>query len=87
MKEALLRFTVVSFSGKLIFNGVQGHFSASIKIDIFKTLLGVSPGFLHMNTRIENIVCVRRGYKKEGFLTTHCRSWMWCENILNKVLH
>ena len=37
-KEALLRFTVVSFLGKLIFNGVQGHFYASIKITIFKTL-------------------------------------------------
>ena len=37
-KEALLRFTVVSFSGKLIFNGVRGHFYASIKITIFKTL-------------------------------------------------
>ena len=33
-KEALLRFTVVSFSGKLIFDGVQGHSYASIKIAI-----------------------------------------------------
>ena len=32
MKEALLRFTIVLFSGKLIFNGVQGHIYASIKI-------------------------------------------------------
>ena len=32
MKEALIRFTVVSFSGKLIFSGVQGHSYASIKI-------------------------------------------------------
>ena len=31
-KEELLKFTVVSFLGKLIFNGVQGHFYASIKI-------------------------------------------------------
>ena len=38
MKEALLRFTVVLFSGKIIFSGVQGHFYASIKIAIFKTL-------------------------------------------------
>ena len=38
MKEVLLKFTVVSFLGKLIFNGVQGHFYASIKITIFKTL-------------------------------------------------
>ena len=38
-KEALLRFTVVSFSGKIIFGGVQGHFYASIKIVIFKTLI------------------------------------------------
>ena len=38
MKEALLRFTVISFSGKLIFSGVQGHFYARIKIAIFKTL-------------------------------------------------
>ena len=37
-KETLLRFTVVSFSGKLIFIGVQGHFYASIKIAIFKAL-------------------------------------------------
>ena len=33
-KEALLRFIVVSFSGKLIFDGVQGHSYASIKIAI-----------------------------------------------------
>ena len=38
MKEALLRFTVVSFSGKLIFHGALGHSDASIKIAIFKTL-------------------------------------------------
>ena len=38
MEEALLRFTVVSFLGKLIFSGVQGHFYASINIGIFKTL-------------------------------------------------
>ena len=37
-KEALLRFTVVSFLGKLIFNGVQGHFYTGIKTAIFKTL-------------------------------------------------
>ena len=39
-KEALYfyRFTVVSFSGKLIFNGVQGQSYTSIKIAIFKTL-------------------------------------------------
>ena len=34
-KEALLRFTVVSFSDKLIFSGVQGHSDAGIKISIF----------------------------------------------------
>ena len=39
-KEALLRFTVL-FSGKL-FNGVQGHFYASIKITTFKTLRKLS---------------------------------------------
>ena len=33
MNEALLRFTVVLFSGKLIFNGVQGHFYTSIKFE------------------------------------------------------
>ena len=33
MREALQRFTVVLFLGKLIFSGVQGHFYA-----IFKTL-------------------------------------------------
>ena len=37
-KKALLRFTVVLISGKLIFNGVQGHSDASIEIAIFKTL-------------------------------------------------
>ena len=31
-KEALLRFTVVLFSGKLIFHGVLGHSYASIKL-------------------------------------------------------
>ena len=36
-KEALLGFTVVSFSGKLIFNAVQGHSVTSINIAIFKT--------------------------------------------------
>ena len=66
-KEALLRFTIVLFSDKLIFNGEQGHSDASSKIAIFKTLrmldttvLVVSPGSLHMNTSIENIVCVHR---------------------------
>ena len=34
MKEVLLRFTIVVFSGKLIFNGVLGHSYASIKIFI-----------------------------------------------------
>ena len=38
MKEALLIFTVVSFLGKLIFNGALGHSYASIKIATFKTL-------------------------------------------------
>ena len=38
MKEALSRFTVISFLGKLIFNGVQGHFYDSTKIAILKTL-------------------------------------------------
>ena len=33
-KEALLRFIVVSFSDKLIFNGVRGQINASIKIAI-----------------------------------------------------
>ena len=37
-KEALLKFTVVSILGKLIFNGVWWHFYPSIKIAIFKTL-------------------------------------------------
>ena len=36
-KEALLRFAIVLFSGKLIFNRVQGRSYASIKIAIFKT--------------------------------------------------
>ena len=38
MKESILRFTVVLFSGKLIFSGVLGHSYVSIKIAIFKTL-------------------------------------------------
>ena len=67
--KTILRFTVFSFPGKLIFNGVQGHSYNSIKIAIFKpqrrlaqheTLLVVSPGSLHMNMSTENIVCVDR---------------------------
>ena len=58
MKEALLRFAVVSFSGKLILNGVLGHFYASIK-----TLRRLN----NMNTSIENIVFVHKVYLKEGF--------------------
>ena len=30
--------SIMWFSGKLIFNGVQGHFYGSIKISVFKTL-------------------------------------------------
>ena len=45
---------------------LQGHFNTNIKIAIFKiqheSLLVVSPGSLHMNTSIENIVCVHRVY-------------------------
>ena len=41
MKEAFLRFTVVSFLGKLIFNEMLGHFYAGIKIAIFKTPRGL----------------------------------------------
>ena len=39
MKEALLRFTVVLFSGKHIFNGVQGH--SSIKMYVFHVNVNV----------------------------------------------
>ena len=35
--EEKIRFTIVSFLSKLIFNGVQGHFYASIKIAILNT--------------------------------------------------
>ena len=42
LNTPLLRFTVVSFSGKLIFNGVPGHWYASIKIAIFRTLRRVN---------------------------------------------
>ena len=49
-EEELLRFTVVSFSGKLIFNGVQGHFYASIKISIFKTLRRLTPESLTLKS-------------------------------------
>ena len=54
MKEALFRFTIVLFSGKLIFNGVQGHFYASIKIAIFKTLrrLDTTWNFARSITRV-----------------------------------
>ena len=68
-KEALLRFTVVSFSGKLISAGCYGHSDDSIKIvktlegsTQHETLLVVSPESLHMNTSIENTVCVHRVY-------------------------
>ena len=54
MKDALLRFTVVSFSGKLIFNGLQGHFYVSIKIAIFKTIrrLDTTWSCAHSITRV-----------------------------------
>ena len=52
-KEALLRFTIILFPGKLIFNGVLGQ---------HETLLIVSPGSLHINMSIENIVCVHSVY-------------------------
>ena len=37
-KEALLRFAIVSFSGKLIFSGVQVHSYGNIKIAITKKI-------------------------------------------------
>ena len=53
-KEALLRITVVSFSGKLNFSGVRGHWYASIKITIFKTLrrLNTTWNFVRGITRV-----------------------------------
>ena len=55
MKEALIRFTVVSFSGKLIFNGVQGHSYASIKIAIFKAVrrLDTTLNFAYIHSQIK----------------------------------
>ena len=65
-KEALLRFTVVLFFGQANFQWSAGEL-ANIKITIFKTQLLVLPESLHMDMSIENIVCVHRIYKKEGF--------------------
>ena len=74
-KESLLRFTVVLFLGKLIFNGVQGHFSASIKITIFKTLrrLDTTWNFARSITRVstnehehwEHCLCTQSWLKRE----------------------
>ena len=57
MKEALLRLTVVSFAGKLIFNGVLGHFYASINIAVFKTLrrLNTTWNFARSITRVSTL--------------------------------
>ena len=58
--------------------GVLGHSYASIKIAIFKTLieletqhetlLVVSPGSLHMNTSLKNIVFGTQSLLKRQFL-------------------
>ena len=50
----LLRFTVVLFLGKLIFNGVQGPSYARIKNTIFKTVrsLDTTWNFAHSITRV-----------------------------------
>ena len=82
MKEALLRFTIVLFSGKLIFNGVRGHWYNSIKIAILKTLRGLDTAwnFARSITRVSTHEhehwehCLCRVYQKEGFWTTHVSS-------------
>ena len=54
-KQALLRFTVVPFSGKLIFQWeCYGHFYDSIKISIFKTVrrLDTTWNFKHFKLQV-----------------------------------
>ena len=73
-KAALLRFTVVLFSGKLIFNGVLGHSYASIKITIFKTPRGLDTtwNFARSITRVsthehehwEHCLCIQSLLKR-----------------------
>ena len=71
-KAALLRFTVVSFSGKPFFSGV--HFYDSIKISFFKTLrrLDTTWNFARSITRVsthepeywEHCVCTQSSLKR-----------------------
>ena len=65
MKEALLRFTVVLFSGKQIFNGVKGHVYASIKISIFKPLRS-------LDTTWNSAHCITRASTHENEHWDHC---------------
>ena len=65
MKEALLRFTVCSFSGQTHFQwSARGTTMIASKLlsTQCETLLIVSPGSLHMNTNIKSIVCEYRVY-------------------------
>ena len=76
-KEELLRFTVVSFLGKLIFNGVLGHSDSSIKIAIFTTLgrldttwnsaCGITRVSTHEHEHWEHCLCMQ-GLLKRRFL-------------------
>ena len=54
MRHMYIRFSLLLFSGKLIFNGVLGHSYASIKIAIFKTLrrLAMTWNFARSITRV-----------------------------------
>ena len=81
-KEALLRFTMVSFSGKHIFSGVQGHFYTSIKIALFKTLrrLDTTWNFARSITRVsthehkhwEHCLCTQSLLKRVFGQLTFC---------------
>ena len=82
-KEALLRFTIVSFSGKFIFNGVLGHSYTGIKIAIFETLrrLDTTWNFAHSITIFETVDLVLSN------VPLVCRDWhplLWC-TILTKM--
>ena len=81
MKEAFLRFTIVSFSCKLIFNGVLGNSHDSIKIAIFKTLRGLdstwnfAPSITRVSTQEhehwEHCLCTQSLLKRR-FLNNSC---------------
>ena len=76
-EEALSRFTVVSFSGRLIFNGVLRDCYANIKITIFKTLrrldktwnfaCSITRVSTHLHEHWEHWLCTQIKLKRKFF--------------------